>query len=160
MHQLGEPNRTGQPHIAQIGAVRRRSADRIKRRAANEQVEICTLRPERVIARCADRGASLPPAVLADHHARVEVVVEARAGAHAALRRLDRDPVAVGNSARLRRHGMQFDFRMRSTPAQRWQGAVLGLAEKRRLRAGQDQRETRRQIGPRHRADLRLLEIG
>ena len=88
------------------------------------------------------------------------LVVEPGAGAHAALRRLDRHPVAVampracaasgcsstsGSGARLRRLGS----------ARCWR-----LAEQRRLRAGQDQREARRQVGPRHRADRRLLEIG
>ena len=71
------------------------------------------VRPERVVAGRADLGAGLPPTVLADHDARVETVVEPRAGAHPAFGRLDRHPVAVGDAARLRCSGMQFHFRMR-----------------------------------------------
>ena len=81
-----------QSYLAQIGAVRRRAADRIERRAADDQVEIGALRTERIVAGRTDRRAGLPPAVLANHHARIEAVVEARARAHAALRRLDRLP--------------------------------------------------------------------
>ena len=44
--------------------------------------------------------------------------------------------------------------------AQAGQCAALGLAEQRRFRAGQDEREARREVGPRFRTDLRLFEIG
>src|SRR5438105_998641 len=91
----------GSPDLAQIGAVRCRAAARIERRAADDQVEVGAVRSERVIAGCADLLAGLPPAVLADDHIGIEAVVEAGAGAHAPLRRLDRHPVAAGYAARL-----------------------------------------------------------
>src|SRR5439155_25154077 len=96
--------------LAEIGAVRGGAADRIDRRCPDQQVEIGAVRAERVVAGRAELGAGLPPAMLADHDARVEVVVEPGAGAHAALRGLDRHPLAGGNAARLRRCGMQLDF--------------------------------------------------
>ena len=60
-----------------------------------------------------DVGASrfrLPPAVLADHDARVEIVVEPGAGAHHAFRRLDRHPLAVREAARPCCNRMEFHF--------------------------------------------------
>src|SRR6516225_4768881 len=93
--------------LAQIGAVRSRSADGIERRGADDQVEVGSIRSERIIAGCADLGAGLPPAVFADHDIGVEAVVEPSAGAYAPLRRLDRDPVSVGDTAPPRRCGME-----------------------------------------------------
>jgi len=55
---------------------------------------------------------------------------------------------------------MQLDFGIESALAQAGKRAMLGLAEQRRFRAGQDQWEARRQIGPRDRADRRLCELG
>jgi len=104
--------------LAQIGAVRCRSADRIERRAADDQVEIGAVRSERIVAWRPDLCAGLPPAVLADHHTGVEIAVEPGAGAHTALRRRDRHPVAIGDTAYLRCLGMQFHFRMRGALAQ------------------------------------------
>src|SRR5207253_2008964 len=108
--------------------------------------------------RRAELRAGLPPAVLADDDARVEIVVEARAGAHAAIGRLDRHPLADGDATRRGRARVQFDLWVERALAQARQRALLRLTEQGRLRAGQDEREARREIGPRHRADRRLLE--
>ena len=67
----------------------------------------------------AEFGASLPPAVLADNDARVEMLVEPRSGAHLALGGLDRYPVAGSNAACLGSCGVEFDFRMRGAFAAR-----------------------------------------
>src|SRR5271166_5949760 len=93
------------PYLAKISALRRRTADGIEDIAADEEVEVGAIRPEGVVARGADFRASLPPAMLADRHSGIEVCIEARAGSHTALRRFDRNPVALANPARLRRLG-------------------------------------------------------
>ena len=97
--------------------------------------------------------------MLADCHAGVEVCVEASAGSHAAFQRFDRNPIALANPARLRRRGMQLHFWVPSALAQAGQTAMLALAKHCRLRIGQDQRKARREVRPRHRADLWLLEV-
>src|SRR5580693_545302 len=110
--------------LAQIRAMRCCPADRVERLGADEQVEVGTQGPERVIAGDIDLDASLPPAVFADGHARVQVAVEPSTGAHGALRRLDRYPVASGNAPRPRRRGMQLHFRMPGAFAQARQRAM------------------------------------
>ena len=65
--------------------------------------------------------------MLADHHTRVELVVEPGTRAYTAIRCLNRHPVAIGDPACLRCNGMKFHFRMRGALAQTGQGAVLGL---------------------------------
>src|SRR2546428_7873650 len=97
--------------------MRGRAADRVKRSGADEQVEIGAHWPERVVARRADLGTGLPPAVCADRDPGIELVVQPGAGTYAALWRLDRHPVAIGNAARLRRRGMQLHFGMRGALA-------------------------------------------
>jgi hypothetical protein len=52
--------------------------------------------------------------MLADHHAGIEVLVEASAGSHAALRSLDQNPVAVGDHPRTRRVRIQLHFRVQT----------------------------------------------
>ena len=98
--------------------------------------------------------------MLADHDAGIEVIVEPGAGSHTAVGRLDRHPVAIRDAADLCRCGMQLDLRIRSAFAEAGELAMLSLAEQRRLGARQDHRKTRRQIGPRHWADPRLVELG
>ena len=107
--------------------MRCRAADRVDRRSADEQVEVGAHRAEGIVAGRAKFAAALPPAMLAHHHTRIEVRIEP--GAHTALWRLDRHPVAVGNPARLRCRGMQLDLWMRGMPAQTRDRAMLGLAE-------------------------------
>src|SRR5688572_3934713 len=86
-----------QSNLAQVGFERWRTADRVACGGADEQVEVGPPRAERIVAGLAELGAALPPAVLAHHHAGIEVLVEPGAGAHAALGRFDRHPIAVGN---------------------------------------------------------------
>src|SRR5215467_8157671 len=85
--------------LAQIRAVRCRATDWVHRCGADEQIEIGAQRSKGIIARRPKLGARLPPTVLADDDARIEMLVEPRSGAHAALRRLDRYPVAAGDAA-------------------------------------------------------------
>ena len=98
--------------------------------------------------------------MLADHDAGIEVIVEPVAGPQTAVWRLDRHPVAIRDAADLRRCGMQLDLRIRGAFAKAGELAMLSLAEQRRLGARQHHRKTRRQIGPRHWAHPRLLELG
>src|SRR5271157_6122540 len=77
------------PDLTQIGADRRRAADWVERSPADDQIEVGAVRPKRIVPRGADFGAGLPPAMLANHHARIEVFVEPGAGSHAAVRRLN-----------------------------------------------------------------------
>ena len=85
--------------------MRCRAADRVERSGVDEQIEVGAHWPERVVAGRADLGAGLPPAVHADRDPGVESVVQPGAGAHPALRRLDRHPVAIGDPACLCRCG-------------------------------------------------------
>src|SRR6516162_363860 len=108
----------GRADLAEIGAVRCGSADRVECGAADDQVEIGAVRLEWVVARRADLRACLPPAMLADDDAGVEVAVEPGAGTHTAFRGLDRHPVAIGDAARPRRLRMKLHFGMRGAFAQ------------------------------------------
>src|SRR4030095_566370 len=112
-------------NIAQVGFLRCSAADRVARGGADEQVEVGAHRPQRVVAGRAELGTALPPAVLAHDHTWIEVRIEPGAGAHAAFRRLDRHPVAVGDPARLRRRGMQLHCGMWGALAQTRQRVVL-----------------------------------
>src|SRR5262245_2498437 len=93
---LGFCNRS---NLAQIGPMRGRAADGIERVAADEQVEIGACLAKRIVGRCTECRAALPPAMFAHYDARIEVRVEMGAGAHAARRCCDRDPVALGDLA-------------------------------------------------------------
>ena len=109
--------------------MRCRAADRIERVAADEQVKIGAFRFKWIVCRRAECSAALPPAVLAHYHARIEVRVKMGADAHAALRRVNRDPVALGNPSRPCCFRVQFHFWVEGFPAQAGQGAMLALAE-------------------------------
>src|SRR5262245_23560714 len=117
------------PNLAEIGAERRRAADRVARRRTDQQVVAGTRRPEGIVAGRTELLAALPEAMLPHHHARIEVGVEAGPRAHARLGRLDRDPVAFGDPASLRRRGMQLDLGILGALAQTRERAVLRLAE-------------------------------
>ena len=107
--------------------------DRIEGRGADERIVFCAVRSERVAAGRVNLRTALPPAMLPDHDMGIEVVVEAGAGAHTTLWGLDRHPVAIGDTACLRRLRMQFHFRMRGALTQTGQRAMLGLTEQGRL---------------------------
>ena len=141
---------SGAADLTQIRAVRCGAADRVERRASDQQVVVSAVRPERVVAGRGKFGAGLPPAVLADYDARIEALVKLGSGARRCPRasrsipsrrwrcrvpgRLRGASSTSGSADRLRRLGS---------------GAMLGLAEQCRLCARQDQREMRRQVGPR-----------
>ena len=98
--------------------MRCRAADWVHRCASDQQIEVRAQRSERVVAGRPELWASLPPAVLSDDDARIEMLVEPRSGAHTALWGLHRYPVAGGNAARVGRRGMKLDFRMLGAFAQ------------------------------------------
>src|SRR5262249_58682610 len=116
-------------NLARIGPMRGRAADGIERVTADEQVEIGTLLAKRIVGRRTECRAALPPAMFAHHHARIEVRVEMRAGAHAARRGFDGDPVALGDLACPRRLRVQCYGGIWNALAQAGQGAVLTLAK-------------------------------
>src|SRR5689334_9426856 len=138
----------------------RRAADRIADRRIDRVIEIRTLRTERIIGRQIEPGAGLPPAMLADDHPRIELVVETRPRPHAAGRCLDRNPAARRDAARRRGFWMQLDLGILRALAQARQATMLALAEHRWLRASENQRIARHEIGPTHGTDLRLDEVG
>src|SRR6478672_6120777 len=84
--------------------------------------------------------AGLPPAVLTDDDARIELVVETGSGTHGADRGLERYPATGADIAGGCRLGVHFQFRMQGSRAQAWNRAMLRLAENRWLGAGQRQR--------------------
>src|SRR5215831_11093245 len=102
--------------------MRGRTADGIARGAADEQVEISTRPLEWVVGWRTEFSATLPPTMLAHHHAWVEVLVEMRTGADTALLRFDRDPIALSDPAHPRRFWVQRHLRIRGAPAQAGQG--------------------------------------
>ena len=69
--------------------------------------------------------------MLADHHPRIEIVIEPGAGSHAAFRGFDRHPIAVADTTRFGGGGMKLHLWIEPAFAQARQGAVLGLAEQR-----------------------------
>src|SRR5437773_6266703 len=134
-------------HFAQIRAMSWRAAHRIAVRRVHGKIEIGALRGERIVARRIEFLAGLPPAMLANDDARIELVIEAGLGSHAARRCLNGDPAAGRDAARRCRVGMQFDLRVLCALSQAWQGAMLRLAEECGLRASEHQREPRDKIG-------------
>ena len=71
-----------------------RAADRVDRRVADDEVVVGAVGTEGIVGGSAELRASLPPAVLAADHPRIETLVQPRAGPDLPLRRLDGHPVA------------------------------------------------------------------
>src|SRR2546430_17354295 len=65
----------GAANLTEVGAVGDRAADRVDRLVADNQVEVCSLRTERVIAGHANVRACLPPAMLAADDMRLKGVI-------------------------------------------------------------------------------------
>ena len=103
--------------------------------------------------------ATLPPAMLADDNAWIELVAEARPGPHSAGRGAHVNPVAVLDSACCRSRRIEFDLRMQCALAQARQCTMLGLTKETGLGAGQDQREGSSQVRARNRADWRFDKV-
>jgi len=126
--------------------VRDRAADRVDRLVADNQVEVCSVRTERVIAGHAKVRACLPPAVLAADDMRLKCVIHLGTRPHAASRCLNVYPVAGADTALAGSRRVQLDLRIESLPPQSRQRPMLALAKERVLGAGEDQRETLDQV--------------
>jgi hypothetical protein len=137
----------------------RSAANRIANGGVDRQVEVCAALIERVGIANSQFIATLPPAMLADDNAWIEVFAETRPGSHPAGRGTHVNPISVVDSACCGSRGMQFDLRMQSAFAQTWQCAMLALTKQAGLGAGQDQGETASQVGVRNRADWRFNEV-
>src|SRR5262245_20967932 len=94
LSETGQPWSIGAADLAEVGAMRHGSAHGIDRGVADDQIEIGAVRSEGIVARRADLRTRLPPAVLAASDARIQALVQADAGPHCSLGRLDRGPVA------------------------------------------------------------------
>src|SRR5438876_805710 len=84
----------GAANLTEVGAVGDRAADRVDRLVADNQVEVCSLRTERVIAGHANVRACLPPAMLAADDMRLKGVIHPGTRPHAPSRCLNAYPVA------------------------------------------------------------------
>ena len=76
-----------------------RAADGIADAGVYRQVEIRAVRIERIAIANAQFIATLPPAMLADDHARIEFVTEARPRPHATDRGAHIDPITISDAA-------------------------------------------------------------
>src|SRR2546423_1478217 len=114
--------------LAERGSVGDRPADRVDGVVADEEIEVRAGGTERVVAGRADLRAGLPPSVLAADDARLQTLVEARAGSDLRVRRLDDDPF-TGTDAPLGGRGrVQLDLGIEGAPPQARQRAVLAFA--------------------------------
>src|SRR5438876_5793278 len=86
-------------NLTEVGAVGNRAADRVDRLVADNQVEVCSVRLERVIAGHAKVRACLPPAVLAADDIGRKCVIHPGTRPHAASRSLTVHPVARADTA-------------------------------------------------------------
>src|SRR5690606_5230919 len=122
------------------------------------EVEVGAVRSVRRIPGQPQLLAGLPPAVLADDDLRIEAGVEPRPGAYAAVRRVQRHPLAGGDAAGRRGGRVDLELRVGRALAQRRDLTVLGLAEEERLGTAQHQRIPISEVRPGAWADGRLLE--
>ena len=114
------------------------AADGIANGGVDRQVEVSAGRIERIRIANSQFIATLPPAMLADDNAWIELFAETRPGSHSAGRGAHVNPVAVLDSACCGSHRVQFDLRMQCALAQAWQCAVLGLTKQTGFGARQD----------------------
>jgi len=124
-----------------------RAADGIANADVDHQVEVRTVRIERIAIANSEFIATFPPAMLAYDDARIELFTEARPGPHSAGRGAYVDPIPVPDPAGRGCCGIHLDLRIQCALAQAWQGPVLALTKKAGLRARQDQREGCSQVG-------------
>jgi len=127
--------------LAQVGSVRGRTAYWIANRGVDHRIKVRPFRAEWVVAGCGDFIAALPPPVLANYDAGIEVIIQADACTHAAEGGFYRHPVSFRDAAFRGDGGVHFHFGMRCAFAQTWQSAVLALTKKRRLGTGKHERE-------------------
>ena len=130
-----------------------RAADGIADAGVDGQVEVRAVRTERIAIANSQFIATLPPAMLADDDTRIELFTEARPGPHSAGRGAHINPISIPDAACRGRRGIQLDLRIQCALAQARQRTMLGLTKQTGLRARQDQREGRGQVGAGDRAD-------
>src|ERR1700730_9791149 len=135
------------------------AADGIANGGVDGQVEIRAVRTERIGIAGSQFIASLPPAMLADDNAWVELWAETRPGSHSAGRGAHVNPISILDAARRSSRRMQFDLRMQCALAQAQQCTMLALAKQAGLGARQDQRIGSGKVGARNRADWRFDKV-
>ena len=104
--------------FTEVESVRRRAANRITHRGIDRQVEVVALWIRRIRTGSSEFIATLPPAVLSDHDATIQRVIEAGFGAHRSVHCPDFDPIAVANASRSCGCRVQLDFRVEGSSAQ------------------------------------------
>src|SRR5215475_5642383 len=147
-------------YLADVGAHGHRTADRVDRVVADDQIEIRRIRTDGRIARRLDLRTALPPAVLAADYIGGKRSVQPRPRPGLAVGRLDPYPVAGTNVARCCGIGVDVKLGVCGTAAQAGQTAVLTLAIERILSAGQDKRIARHEPGLGTMAYERFLVMG
>ena len=78
----------------------------------DRQVEVRAVRTERIAIANSQFIATLPPAMLADDNAWIELFTEARPRAHSAGRGAHINPISIPDAACRGRRGIQFDLRI------------------------------------------------
>src|SRR5258708_8677387 len=121
------------------------AADGIANVGVDRQVEVRAVRIERIAIANSQFIATLPPAMLADDDARIELFTEARPGPHSAGRGAYVDPISVPDSACRGRRGIELDLRIQCALAQARQCRMLRLTKNTAFLARQDQRARLRQ---------------
>src|SRR5262249_38924816 len=133
-------------YLADIGAHWHRTADRIDRRVADDQIKICRIRTAGWIASRPNLRTGLPPTVLAAHDIGRKRSIQARPRPSMAVGCLDPYPVAGTDVPRCRGIGVDIKLGVRGTATEAGQAAMLTLAVERILGAGQDQRIARHEL--------------
>ena len=101
-----------QANFAKIRAMGLSAAYWIANGGVNRQVEVRAIRIEGIRGANLQFIASLPPAMLADNNAWIDLFVKTRAGAHSAGWGAYINPIAILDSPGCRSHGVQFDLRV------------------------------------------------
>lgn len=128
------------------------AADGIANGGVDRQVEVRAVRIERIGIANSQFIAALPPAVLADDNAWIELFAETRPGLHSAGRGTHVDPISILDSACCGGRWIQFDLWMQCALAQARQCTVLGLTNRLGLAhvriKGKDAARSGRATGP------------
>ena len=135
------------------------AADGIANGGVDRQIEVSAGRIERIRIANSQFIATLPPAMLADDNAWIELFAETRPGLHSAGRGTHVDPISILDSAYCGGRWIQFDLWMQCALAQARQSTVLGLTKQTRFGARQDQRKGRGEVRAGDRADGRFDEV-
>ena len=95
----------------------------------NQEIDVCAIRAERVVAGEFQFLAGLPPAVDGGDDVRVERVVQLCFEFYSTCFGFEKNPFTFGNSIRFRRCRINFDERFGNRAAQAGDVAVLFVAE-------------------------------